>query len=168
MTEYRRMLLGSAHLAVAAQDPPDVRPDHPPAPQANRVTIGWLRSGVASGRVPAPAHLSAAEVAMDTLRLSLVPAPRPRAAQACLKVGHGVLVTLMSRQAIRITGAEPLKVLPPTVSAQGTYPFSLSGGSSWYTLRPIDFRLVYAAAFSRNNSLVCGSPGHVRPDPNQP
>jgi hypothetical protein len=165
MQEYRRMLLGSAHLAVAAQDPPDVRPDHVLAKQSDRVTIGWLRSGVASGRVPAVAHLSPAEIAMDTLRLSLVPAARPRVTQSCVPVGRGVLVDLTPRHTIRTMGFEPLRVLPPTTSARGTDPFLLGGGSSVHTLRPIDFRLVYATASPRNNSEVCGSSGEVRSGP---
>jgi hypothetical protein len=170
MTEYRRMLLGSARLAVAAQDPPDVRPDHPEVgiggePQPNRVTIGWLRSGVASGRVPALAHVSAAEIAMDTLRLSLVQGPRPRATQPCVPVGRGVLVNLVPRQTIRTIGFTPLRVLPPVASAQATYPFLLSGGSSLHTLRPIHFRLVYATVSPGNNGVVCGKPSEVRSDP---
>jgi hypothetical protein len=165
MKEYRRMVLGSAHLAVATQDPPDVRPDHVLAKQSDRVTIGWLRSGVASGRVPALAHLSAAEIAMDTLRLSLVPAEPPRVAQKCVPVGGGVLVELTPHHTIRTIGLQRLEVLPPTTSAHGTDPFLLDGGSSLHTLRPIDFRLVYAIASPRDNSEVCGTPTAIRSDP---
>jgi hypothetical protein len=167
MTEYRRMLLGSARVAVAAQDPPDVRPDHPPPPRSDRVTIGWLRSGVASGRVPALAHLSEAEIAMDTLRLSLVPAPRPRVARPCLPVGRGVLVDMSPHQTVQTKTLHHLQVLPPTTSAQGTYPFLLGGGSSLRALRPIRFRVVYAPG-STLQGFVCGIPGEVRRDPTQP
>ncbi len=164
-TEYRRMLLGSAHLAIAAEDPPEVRPDHVPPKQPDRVTIGWLRSGVASGRVPALAHLSAAEIAMDTLRLSLVPAEHSPAAETCVPVGRGVLVDLTPHHTMRTVGLEPLQVLPPTTAARGTYPFLLSGGSSLHALRSIDFRVVYATASPRDNSEVCGPSGELRSGP---
>ena len=64
---YRHMMLSLPRVPVAKQVPRDVVPEQQ---LAHFVTIGWLLDGVASGRIPKPAHISAADEAMDALRLS--------------------------------------------------------------------------------------------------
>ena len=74
--QSRAALLSIGRLPLASRAPADLQPDPFVAPL---VTIGWLRAGVASGRVPAPAHApDAALLASNRLRLSLMQVETPR------------------------------------------------------------------------------------------
>jgi hypothetical protein len=55
-------------MALASKVPQSLRPD---PNTATDVTVGWLRAGVASGRIPAP-HPSKAPRLTNILRLSLM------------------------------------------------------------------------------------------------
>jgi hypothetical protein len=74
--QSRAALLSIGRLPRAGDAPAGLQPDPFLAPW---VTMGWLRAGVASGRIPAPAHAPDAElVATDRLRLALMQIETPR------------------------------------------------------------------------------------------
>ena len=52
---------------------------------AHFVTIGWLLDGVASGRIPKPKHISPADEAMDTIRLSFLQSRSTLKPRLCLR-----------------------------------------------------------------------------------
>jgi hypothetical protein len=62
------LMLSIPRMALASKVPPSLRPD---PNSATDVTIGWLRAGVASGRIPAPRR-SKLPLLTNTLRLSLM------------------------------------------------------------------------------------------------
>jgi hypothetical protein len=72
----RATILSIGRSPQAGGAPADLRPDPAAAPW---VTMGWLRAGVRSGRIPAPARPpDAALVATNRLRLSLRQVDLPR------------------------------------------------------------------------------------------
>jgi hypothetical protein len=64
----REFVLSLPRVPVAEQIPPNTRPDPVTAPD---MTIGWLRAGVGSGKIPAPSEPSARPRALATLVLAL-------------------------------------------------------------------------------------------------
>ena len=61
---YRQTVFALPRLPLAARVPQLLEP-------LPGITIGWLRAGAASGRIPAPGTVTPAEAATDELRLSL-------------------------------------------------------------------------------------------------
>ena len=68
---YRKFILTLPRLPVAKRLPPSTHPDNLYDPW---LTIGWLRAGVSSGRIPSPGHVPATDTASWTLLLALQPA----------------------------------------------------------------------------------------------
>ena len=66
---YRQSILTLPRLPIASEVPRDLHPDLDLAPW---VTMGWLRDGVASGRIPEPDPVDAAATRTAELRLALV------------------------------------------------------------------------------------------------
>jgi len=64
----RRLMLSVPRMALASNVPQSLRPD---PNTATDVTVGWLRAGVASGRIPAPPRSKTPRLT-NILRLSLM------------------------------------------------------------------------------------------------
>jgi hypothetical protein len=71
---YRNFILALPRLPIAAQVPQTIHPDPTYDPW---VTVGWLRSGVRSGRIPPPGPIAPAQIAAITMHLAWQPAPGP-------------------------------------------------------------------------------------------
>lgn len=71
---YRQMMLSVARAPLAATAPASLRPEPGTAPT---VTLGWLRAGVASGRVPKTRRSTPLEDRTNQLRLSLMELDQP-------------------------------------------------------------------------------------------
>jgi hypothetical protein len=67
---YRKFILTVPRLPVTRRLPPSMHPDDLYDPW---LTIGWLRAGVSSGRIPPPGPVSARDTASWTLLLALQP-----------------------------------------------------------------------------------------------
>jgi hypothetical protein len=111
-SQSRATMLSIGRMARAERAPAGLRPDPIAAPW---VTIGWVRAGVRSGRIPAPAHPPDRELlASNGLRLSLNQVDTRRGQLACpalrapvdrrvdagdrLRIGNGaVAVRLLER-----------------------------------------------------------------------
>jgi hypothetical protein len=122
-------LLGSPDLMLALPRAPFAR-DAPralrPAPDlAPYVTIGWLRDGVAAGRIPDPARVAPLTAATANLRLSLLQSDRPTTASHCRVLRAPVTRTLTRGQSI-VFNAGRLRV------AQAANPFIQVSYGIWY------------------------------------
>jgi hypothetical protein len=71
---YRRFILAIPRVPIASNVPRAIEPD---PNRSFTVTVGWLRDGVRSGRVPDPGKLTAREQADATARLAFVQTKRP-------------------------------------------------------------------------------------------
>jgi hypothetical protein len=110
---YKRFVLSLPRVPMASEVPRSVEPD----PQRTlSVSIGWLRDGVASGRIPDPGPLTPLEAADATVRLALVQTSRPERGcrpveppRAVLRLDEGDSVVILS--GLDLAGGAPL---PPS------------------------------------------------------
>ena len=96
----RRIMLTVPRAPQAAGAPAALRPEPNRAPT---VTLGWLRAGVASGRVPSARAPSALEAATNRLRLSLMELD-DRASGACAPLRAPVTLHVLQGDRIGIGG----------------------------------------------------------------
>jgi hypothetical protein len=87
---YRQMMLSVAREPLAREVPASLRPDPGRAPT---VTLGWLRAGVTSGRVPKPRPSTPKEALTNQLRLSLMELDQP-SGLPCRRVHEPLVRTL--------------------------------------------------------------------------
>ncbi|MGH8983136.1 MAG: hypothetical protein ACRDY6_04595, partial [Acidimicrobiia bacterium] len=99
-------LLGDSSLMLAFPHVPgadNVPRDLVPLPEnARQVTIGWLRDGVSSGRVPDPGVIGSATAAQATFRLSIYQSDAPLPGSSCSRLSRPVERTLVKGQSIGI------------------------------------------------------------------
>jgi hypothetical protein len=95
----RRMMLTIPRMALASKVPPSLRPD--PNTAAD-VTVGWLRAGVASGRIPAPPR-SKTPMLTNILRLSLMELDRA-SGYPCRPLRAPLVLRLKSGDALGVEG----------------------------------------------------------------
>ena len=96
----RAVMLSIPRMALASRVPPSLRPD---PNTATDVTVGWLRAGVASGRIPAPRR-SKAPMLANTLRLSLMELDRA-SGYPCRPLRGPRVLTLEKDDAFGVKGA---------------------------------------------------------------
>ena len=146
--QYRRMIISLPRVA-AAKDVP--RATIPEQEFAHFVTIGWLLDSAAAGRIPTPVHISPADEAMDTIRLSFRQSPAPpriAPGDACGDLGQGsLLFDLRKGQSflVRATG-RLAEFIPPTLTpgeAYRYYPITVAG-PIFTVQRPVSLRVVSA------------------------
>jgi hypothetical protein len=154
--EYRQMMLSLPRVPVAKQVTRSATPD---LQLAHFVTIGWLLDGVDNGRIPKPAHISPADEAVDTLRLSLGQAPGHLTfGEPCtnlattspvfhLEPGQSILVRAISGTA---------EITPASIGSDQTYPFFVItiAGSLVVAREPVTFRV---SSVSPQGGQVCAA-----------
>jgi hypothetical protein len=95
---YPDLVLTMARLPLAHEVPRDLRPGPPP-----NFPISWLLDGVASGRVPEPAHVNPATIAVAELYLSVYQTTDiPNS--ACVPIQSGAPVNVHAGDVIKING----------------------------------------------------------------
>jgi len=154
--QSRAALLSIGRLPLASRAPAGLQPDPFVAPL---VTIGWLRSGVASGRVPAPAHPpDAALLASNRLRLSLMQVETPKG-PACAALTGPVDRRLERSDRLRIgNGAVRVQLL----EASAPVGIPLTFGNALLGQGPKDHELVAVAGPLRVRvSTVTGKPAQL-------
>jgi len=123
-----------------------------------RITVGWLLVGAASGRIPKPATTSEAEVAVDTIRLSLQEQGGPLPGRVCIPARGDVAVSLASGQSIGITrDMAAIRLEPVHGIVANTYPIQFGHpffGNRLTAVRPVAFRVIAPA---HSPALVCGN-----------
>jgi hypothetical protein len=99
---YKQLILSAPRLPISPALPRSVRPDQFGNPW---LTMGWLRDGIASGRIPGPKPLTPEYVAFRTLDLALQPVSSvtPR---RCLSLRKPVVRVLATGQVLTVEGGE--------------------------------------------------------------
>jgi hypothetical protein len=146
--EYRRMMISLPRVAAAKQVPRDTIPEQE---FAHFVTIGWLLDSAKAGRVPNPKHISPADEAMDTIRLSFrqsPAAPRIPPTYGCAYLGQGsLLFDLRAGQKFIVRATGRLAEFVPAALAPGEayryYPITVAG-PVFTVQHPVSFRVISA------------------------
>jgi hypothetical protein len=107
---YRQYVLGTARLSIAPQVPRSTRLHPFLAPW---VTIGWLRDGVRSGRIPSFGAIPPEALASLTFRLAFAPLNEVATASTCASATVGQTVELHASDEVEVTGLARLRYLPP-------------------------------------------------------
>ena len=146
-TRYKQMMLSLPRVQTATQVPRWVTPD---PYLAHFVTIGWLLDGVKSGRIPRPAKLTPADVAMSDLRLSFLQSYAPlRPHFTCVSVSTPLVFDLTPGQRIVVLAPSgSLRITPPDLPVFGTYtnPIITTVGNNLVAVRPVTFRVTNKSA----------------------
>jgi hypothetical protein len=154
---YQRMMLSLARVAAAKEVSRETVPDQE---RAHFVTIGWLLDGVASGRIPKPAHISPADETMDTIRLSFRQSPGYfPPTYSCANLAKTPLVFHLERGESILVRAprKTAEITPPSGNPGGVFPFYpvTIAGPTMTAQRAVSFRIVDAGSGS---SQVCAKP----------
>jgi len=106
---YREFMLSLPRLEIARDVPPTSHPD--PAFD-NWVTMGWLRAGAASGRIPSPGPVSRSNADKWSFGLALEQTPHP-AKGACAQVSLPATLHLEKGDTVTFSPAITLVNRPP-------------------------------------------------------
>jgi hypothetical protein len=106
---YRHYVLTLPRVPIAAELPRSTLVDPPFDPW---VTIGWLRDGVRSGRIPSQGRISPTELASATLSMALRPTSAPADTSACARVAPEQRLALLAGDQLEITGVVYVRYLP--------------------------------------------------------
>jgi hypothetical protein len=155
------MLLSLPRVPVAKQVPRGVVPEQQ---LAHFVTIGWLLDGVASGRIPKPAHISAADEAMDALRLSFRQLRFDQASpfDVCRPLTKSWVFHLDKNQRLTLaTVSGTARLTPVSMDAGDTPPFFVITvlGPLLEAVRPVTFRVT---SVGRYPGRVCATRALIR------
>jgi hypothetical protein len=97
--KFRAAVLEAPRLPRARELPRDTSPAAPK--RFSGLTLGWLIASLPSGRIPAPPHLTDAEIGVQMLRLALRPARHP-ATRNCRRSTDPVEVVLGKRELVTL------------------------------------------------------------------
>ncbi|MCU1464222.1 MAG: hypothetical protein JWM72_150 [Actinomycetia bacterium] len=163
MAQYRRTILTLPRLPIARTTPRTLTPE---TVTGFRITMGWLLDGVKSGRIPAPPAPNAGEIAVDTLRLSLLHSPSVFPTEdSCRQVhyGPGAVVTLATGEAVFFRrGANFVRILPVRGPGLDALPFELGREAArLLAVRPVGFRVVIDVDSPARVATVCTPRGDI-------
>jgi len=133
---YKQLVLSAPRLPISPALPRSVLPER----FGDRwLTIGWLRDGIASGRVPAPAPMTPSYVAARTLDLALQPTGTAPA-RACQGLREPLVVLLATGEILTVKSHA---VLVSIVAPGGTVspPRRLQRGTHVAVAGPLRLRL---------------------------
>jgi hypothetical protein len=152
----RRIMLTVPRDPRARTAPADLRPEPNRAPT---VTLGWLRAGVASGRVPATRAPSAIEAATNRLRLSLMELD-DRAEAACPPLRAPVVLHLAKGDRVGIGGRTVVALLAGgrAISHPVGFGVGMLNPSLRHTLvalGPLTVRIAPGAPVGRLGTTLC-------------
>jgi hypothetical protein len=143
---YRQTVFALPRLPLAARVPPSLEP-------LPGITIGWLRAGAASGRIPAPGTVTPAEAATDELRLSFrTRTAHPLRARSCRSLAGPVVIRLRRGQRIAIAHGTVRVVLADGTNDQA-YPAQYDAGVVLTVVVP---RVTFRAEPVAHDTRVCG------------
>jgi hypothetical protein len=158
---YRNMIISLPRVEAAKEVPRDTIPDQE---FAHFVTIGWLLDSAASGRIPKPKDISAADEETDTIRLSFKQFPsKVRPGDMCAGLARGSLVFHLKRgqSFVVVARGRQEKFVPVSFAAGEAYPFYpiTVAGPLFRVQRAVSFRAVDAGP---GISRVCAKPPVIR------
>ncbi|MDQ1380507.1 MAG: hypothetical protein QOJ71_1226, partial [Actinomycetota bacterium] len=142
---YKELILSSPHLPVFANVPRSMQPDR----FGNLwLTMGWLRDGIASGRIPRPGALTPARVAFLSVYLALQPEERPQR-HPCVTLRRTVIRVLTAGQTFTLHGKLTVEYEP--VGGTASPSRLLEPGSYAAVAGPLRLRVSPASP----NTVVC-------------
>jgi hypothetical protein len=168
---FREMTLTLPRVRIAQEVPRSQSPQAGPLPC--KLSVGWLLSGVASGRIPPPDRISRAEAANETLRMSIVELPAcppqvvPRTAhvdQTCGPVLRSSVVELHRGEALRLLPGGIIRLVPVAGPTRNDFPRIVGSRSIPKTMiatASIAFRVMRDNP--ANLFAVSGGGGDIRP-----
>lgn len=98
---FREAFFLVPRLPIASEMPRDFHPEIGLAPW---VTLGWMRDGVAAGRIPSPGAVNAVTVSSAELQLALKLQPNPHP-DTCKLMAAPAHVRLTAKSSIQMSGA---------------------------------------------------------------
>ena len=123
----RRLVLTLPRTPIANHVPRSVKPVYEWPEQF--VTVGWLLSGVQSGRIPSPGRAFPIEVGVNTFRLSILQTKTTRPPRKCHLLREAVTTVLNKGDAILFSdGGVRLTALAPTPGAYTYLNYNPEGG----------------------------------------
>jgi hypothetical protein len=154
---YRRMILSLPRVPAAKEAPRDLIPEQD---LAHFVTIGWLLDGARSGRIPKPAQISAADAAMDEIRLSLEQSRSMRILPGYDCIGSKTPLEFHLQAGDVIIVSTPkgiVEITPPEPVRGKAFPFRVITvqGPILRAVRPVAFR---TSAVAVRSGRVCALP----------
>ncbi|MDP9335332.1 MAG: hypothetical protein M3Q30_18780 [Actinomycetota bacterium] len=146
---YKLLVLSAPRLPISAALPRSVRPVGFGNPW---LTMGWLRDGIASGRIPEPKPLTPEYVAFRTLGLALQPA-RSVTRRPCLGLPKPVVRVLATGQVLMVKSGTVLVSFEPLGGAASPARL-LHPGTYVAVAGPLRLRLSPVSA--NEAAVVCG------------
>jgi hypothetical protein len=104
---YKQLVLSAPQLPIFAAVP---RSMHPDRFGNDWLTMGWLRDGIASGKIPKPDSLTPGQVAAFSLNALQPAAAAPR--HPCVSLNHSVIRVLTPGQKLTLKGAVSIQYVP--------------------------------------------------------
>ncbi len=146
------LVLALPRVARADEVPRNV---HPLRLQAPEVTIGWLRDGVESGRIPRPDRIDAPTAGAASLYLALEQSARPERREGCEELRRPVTRRLAKGESVQIGGFGSVRVTElDSGRVRGTVRFNPANGRTLTALTgPLDLRFALAAVTTP--ALIC-------------
>ncbi|MCU1465612.1 MAG: hypothetical protein JWM72_1540 [Actinomycetia bacterium] len=145
---YKQLILSAPRLPILAAAPRSVEPDR----FGNQwLTLGWMRDGIASGRIPKPAVLTPANVATYSLYFALQAAP-PRREYPCVTLHRAVIRVLTAGRTLALKSAVSVRYVP--VGGVASSARLLQPGNYTAVAGPLRLRL--SPASPRDTPVVCG------------
>jgi len=143
---YRHTLFALPRLPLATRVPRSLEP-------LTGITIGWLRAGAASGRIPAPGTVTPSEAATDGLRLSLrTSTSHSRRARSCRSLTTPVVIRLRRGERIAIARGT-MRAVPTAGAGDQAYPPEYARGVAVTAVVP---RVRFRAEPVARDTRVCG------------
>jgi hypothetical protein len=145
---YKQLILSAPRLPILASAPRSLEPDR----FGNHwLTLGWMRDGIASGRIPKPDPLTPENVAVYSLYFALQAAP-PGRETSCVTVHRTVIRVLTAGQTLALKGPVSVKYVP--VGGVASSARLLRPGNYIAVAGPLRLRL--SPASSSDTPVVCG------------
>jgi hypothetical protein len=135
----RELYLAAARVPIAAELPDWVRPDPTLTPD---LTLGWLRAGIASGRIPDPGPIDSALEQAVTFRLVLQQTDQPAPFVGCERLTSPKKVDLASGDTIGFRGNIVVTEPSMSVDPRARLEFSSGGGETLEAAGPDSLAIV--------------------------
>jgi hypothetical protein len=157
--DYRRFVLTMPRLPIARELPRSTLVD---PPFGLWLTIGWLRDGVRSGRIPSPGRISPKELASATFLIALRSTQAPTRPNRCARAAPGQTLVLGAGDQLAFTGVVHLRYVPHAGRASPPIGIGSVGAPRTFVVIARSMTVRVGSAAENGQLRVC------RPDPPRP
>jgi hypothetical protein len=145
---YKEFILSAPRLPILTDAPRSMDPDR----AYNKwLTMGWLRDGIASGRIPEPKLLTPTRIAVLSLQVALRPAGQA-IQHPCVALDHTIIRVLTTGHALTLNAAVSVEYAPVGETASPAR--LLRRGTYVAVAGPLRLRL--SPASPNEAAAVCG------------